>query len=84
MKKPVLHLEHWQRELNVLQFCCVISAMASPPQSPPTEHDPVSVVSEVFLMSQINPLAVLHALFPHLQSALFGVIPFVMLHGDRV
>ena len=59
VKKPFLHLEHRQRELNVLQFCRVMLVMASPPQSP-AEH-----VDESMSMSQINPDLELHATLPH-------------------
>ena len=52
-------------------------AMASPPQSA-AEHIDAS-------LSQINPEEFeLHVEVPHWQSALFGVVPSVMPHDDRV
>ena len=52
--------------------------MSSPPQSA-DEHFPVGDS-----MSQINPDFELHVSAPHPQSALFGVVPSIMLHNDAL
>ena len=56
----VVHLTHWQRELNVSQFCLVILAMTTFPQSP---DDSVAHVLEDLV--QKNPELEEHLVDPH-------------------
>ena len=64
-----MHLTHWQREFNVSQFCRVILAMTTFPQSP--DDSVAHVLEEIFLefvlldLEQNKPVLEEHSSDPH-------------------